>query len=116
MLNKTIDQTSERPDRTASRSSGDFRSAPELKSFTHYFVLAKPLNKYELILGEIRGKQAIHLDLSRDRSEQRPERFAVGDKLDARVTQLDTKARKIGLSIKALEIARKSCRCAVWLF
>ncbi|MEM8685974.1 MAG: 30S ribosomal protein S1 [Pseudomonadota bacterium] len=46
-------------------------------------------------------------DLSRDRSEQRPERFAVGDKVDARITQVDTKARKIGLSIKAHEIAEE---------
>ena len=43
-------------------------------------------------------------DLSRDRSEQRPERFTVGSKVDARVTNIDTKARRISLSIKALEI------------
>ncbi|VAV91447.1 SSU ribosomal protein S1p, partial [hydrothermal vent metagenome] len=46
-------------------------------------------------------------DLSRDRSEQRPERFAVGDKVDARVTQFDRKTHRIGLSIKALEIAEE---------
>ncbi|WP_181700816.1 30S ribosomal protein S1 [Chthonobacter albigriseus] len=46
-------------------------------------------------------------DLSRDRSEQRPDRFAVGEKVDARVTQFDRKTRKIGLSIKALEIAEE---------
>jgi len=46
-------------------------------------------------------------DLSRERSEQRPERFAVGEKLDARITQFDRKTRKIGLSIKALEIAEE---------
>ena len=34
-------------------------------------------------------------DLSRDRSEQRPERFTRGDKVDARVTNID-KARKLG--------------------
>ncbi len=44
-------------------------------------------------------------DLARDRSEQRPERFAVGEKVDARVTQFDKAARKVSLSIKALEIA-----------
>jgi small subunit ribosomal protein S1 len=43
-------------------------------------------------------------DLSRERSEQRPERFAPGEKFDARVTQFDRKTRKVGLSIKALEI------------
>ncbi len=43
-------------------------------------------------------------DLSRDRSEQRPERFSKGEKVDARVTNFDKKARKITVSIKALEI------------
>ena len=46
-------------------------------------------------------------DLSRDRSEQRPERFAKGEKVDARVTNFDKKSRKISLSIKALEIAEE---------
>ena len=46
-------------------------------------------------------------DLSRDRSEQRPERFAVGNKLDARVTQIDKSSRRVSVSIKALEIAEE---------
>ncbi len=46
-------------------------------------------------------------DLSRDRSEQRPERFAKGEKVDARVTNFDKKSRKISVSIKALEIAEE---------
>ncbi|MGB5093282.1 MAG: 30S ribosomal protein S1 [Parvibaculum sp.] len=46
-------------------------------------------------------------ELSRDRGDQRPERFSVGDKVDARVTQFDKSARKIQLSIKALEIAEE---------
>ena len=46
-------------------------------------------------------------DLSRDRSEQRTERFAVGNKLDARVTSIDKGSRKVSLSIKALEIAEE---------
>jgi small subunit ribosomal protein S1 len=46
-------------------------------------------------------------DLSRDRSEQRPDRFGVGEKFDAVVTQVDTKARKVSVSIKALEIAEE---------
>jgi small subunit ribosomal protein S1 len=43
-------------------------------------------------------------DLSRDRNEQRPERFAAGEKIDARVILFDKKARKVQVSIKALEI------------
>ena len=46
-------------------------------------------------------------DLSRDRAEQRPERFSVGDHIDARVTSIDSKTRKLGLSIKAKEIAEE---------
>lgn len=46
-------------------------------------------------------------DLSRDRSEQRPERFQPGDKVDVRVVSVDAKARKLGLSIKAREIAEE---------
>jgi small subunit ribosomal protein S1 len=46
-------------------------------------------------------------DLSRDRSEQRPDRFGVGEKFDAVVTQVDSKTRKISASIKALEIAEE---------
>jgi len=46
-------------------------------------------------------------DLSRDRAEQRPERFSAGDKVDVRVTSVDSKTRKLGLSIKAREIAEE---------
>ncbi|SNR50207.1 30S ribosomal protein S1 [Paracoccus sediminis] len=46
-------------------------------------------------------------DLARDRQDQRPERFGVGDKVDARVTNIDTKTRRLGLSIKAREIAEE---------
>ncbi len=46
-------------------------------------------------------------DLARDRAEQRPERFAEGEKVDARVVSLDRANQKVGLSIKALEIAEE---------
>ncbi len=46
-------------------------------------------------------------DLSRDRDEQRPERFSVGQKVDARVITFDKKTRRITVSIKALEIAEE---------
>ncbi|MBB4305621.1 small subunit ribosomal protein S1 [Rhodobium orientis] len=46
-------------------------------------------------------------ELARDRSEQRPERFAVGEKFDARITQFDKKARRMAVSIKALEVAEE---------
>ncbi|MDQ0395369.1 30S ribosomal protein S1 [Labrys monachus] len=46
-------------------------------------------------------------DLARDRADQRPERFAAGEKVDARVIQFDRKARKVQVSIKALEMAEE---------
>jgi|tagenome__1003787_1003787.scaffolds.fasta_scaffold20972432_3 small subunit ribosomal protein S1 len=46
-------------------------------------------------------------ELARDRGEQRPERFAVGQKVDARVTALDRRTQKVQVSIKALEVAEE---------
>jgi small subunit ribosomal protein S1 len=45
-------------------------------------------------------------DLGRDRDEQRPERFQVGQKLDAMVTGLD-RSKKPNFSVKALQIAEE---------
>jgi small subunit ribosomal protein S1 len=42
-------------------------------------------------------------ELSRDRAEQRPDRFAVGEKVDAKITTFDRATRKATLSIKAKE-------------
>ena len=46
-------------------------------------------------------------DLSRERSEQRPDRFAVGDRVDARVISVDKRERKLVLSVKAHEMAEE---------
>ena len=46
-------------------------------------------------------------ELARDRGDQRPERFSVGEKVDARVILFDRRARKVGVSIKALEVAEE---------
>ena len=43
-------------------------------------------------------------ELARDRQDQRPERFAVGEKVDAKVTQIDRASRRVTLSIKAREV------------
>jgi small subunit ribosomal protein S1 len=51
------------------------------------------------VLGFIRKN-----DLARDRGEQRPDRFAVGEKVDAKITQIDKATRRVTLSIKAREI------------
>jgi|TARA_R100000322_G_scaffold169672_3_gene142511 small subunit ribosomal protein S1 len=65
-------------------------------------------NGLEVTVGEDNMPAFIRrAELARDRGDQRPERFAVGDKLDARVTQFDRASRKIQLSVKALEIAEE---------
>jgi small subunit ribosomal protein S1 len=46
-------------------------------------------------------------ELARDRGEQRPERFAVGQKVDGRIIQFDRRTRKVQVSIKALEVAEE---------
>ena len=46
-------------------------------------------------------------DLSRDRQDQRPDRFSVGDRVDAKITSIDKAQRRLGLSIKALQIAEE---------
>jgi small subunit ribosomal protein S1 len=46
-------------------------------------------------------------ELARDRADQRTERFAVGEKVDARITQFDRKGHKVSVSIKALEVAEE---------
>src|SRR5690348_8635110 len=43
-------------------------------------------------------------ELSRDRSEQRPDRFAVGERVDAKITTIDRATRRVALSIKAREV------------
>jgi small subunit ribosomal protein S1 len=43
-------------------------------------------------------------ELAKERSEQRPDRFAVGEKVDARILTIDPKTHKLTLSIKAREV------------
>lgn len=46
-------------------------------------------------------------DLAKDKAEQRTERFAIGEKVDAKITSFDAKTRKLSLSIKAREVAEE---------
>ncbi len=58
-----------------------------------------------MITGSDLSAYAKRADLARDRNEQRTERFTVGQKFDALITLYDAKARKVNVSIKALEIS-----------
>jgi small subunit ribosomal protein S1 len=87
------------------------------------FAQAGDLKKGAVVTCEVTGVQENGIDvkiagtdltsfikrseLARDRSEQRTERFAVGEKVDARVTLFDKRSRKVNVSIKALEIAEE---------
>lgn len=76
-------------------------------------VSAVQENGIEVTVGDTEMKAFIRRsDLARDRGDQRPERFAVGDKIDAMVTAMDRAARKVGLSIKQLEITEEKAAVA----
>jgi small subunit ribosomal protein S1 len=53
-------------------------------------------------------------ELSRDRSEQRPDRFAPGEKIDAKITQIDKSSRRLQLSIKAREVEEEKKAMATY--
>jgi small subunit ribosomal protein S1 len=57
----------------------------------------------EVLVGGVVAGFIRRAELSRDRSEQRPDRFAVGEKIDAKITAIDRAARRLTLSIKAKE-------------
>ncbi|MGE0425059.1 MAG: 30S ribosomal protein S1 [Reyranellaceae bacterium] len=82
------------------------------------FEKVNAIKKGEVVTAVVSGIQETGLDvtvgegipgfirkteLSRDRSEQRPDRYAVGDKIDAKVTNIDRAARRVVLSVKARE-------------
>jgi small subunit ribosomal protein S1 len=70
-------------------------------------VSATTENGLEVTVGENLSGFIRRADLSRDRAEQRVDRFAVGEKVDAVVTSVDKKTRKLALSIKAREAAEE---------
>ena len=75
-------------------------------------VTAVQDNGVEVTVGDDEGGEPLtgfirRSDLARDRQDQRPDRFAVGEKVDAKVTQFDRNARRLTLSIKAREVAEE---------
>ena len=53
----------------------------------------------EVLTGFIR-----RAELARDRGDQRPDRFAVGEKVDAKITAVDRAGRRLALTIKGKEV------------
>lgn len=64
-------------------------------------------NGIEVQVGEITDIFIRRSDLSRERSEQRPDRFAAGEKVDAMITQINVADQRVTLSIKAHELAEE---------
>ena len=70
-------------------------------------VTATSDNGIDVSVGESLTGFIRRTDLSRDRAEQRADRFAVGEKVDAVITNIDKKSRKLTLSIKVRETAEE---------
>jgi len=92
---------------TGAGPGGKASAAPKGKTVTCKVV---EVNRggIEVLFGEEGSETKAFIrknDLSREHSEQRPERFAVGDKVDARIIRTDKRTGQVTLSIKALEIA-----------
>ena len=67
-------------------------------------VTAVQSNGIEVKVDDVLGGFIRRAELARDKADQRAERFAVGEKLDAKVTAVDRAARKLSLTIKGKEV------------
>ena len=67
-------------------------------------VTAIQANGVEVKVDEILTGFIRRAELARDKSDQRPDRFAVGEKVDAKITAIDRAARKLSLTIKGREV------------
>ncbi len=67
-------------------------------------VTAVQANGIEVKVDEVLTGFIRRAELARDKSDQRPDRFAVGEKVDAKITAIDRAARKLSLTIKGKEI------------
>ena len=67
-------------------------------------VTAVQANGIEVKVDEVLTGFIRRAELARDKAEQRPERFAVGEKVDAKVVSVDRAARKLSLTIKGREV------------
>ncbi len=67
-------------------------------------VTAVQSNGIEVSIDEILNGFIRRAELARDKNDQRPDRFAVGEKVDAKVTAIDRAARKVNLTIKGREV------------
>jgi small subunit ribosomal protein S1 len=67
-------------------------------------VSAVQANGIEVKVGDVLTGFIRRAELARDKGDQRPDRFAVGEKVDAKITAIDRAARKLTLTIKGKEM------------
>jgi small subunit ribosomal protein S1 len=67
-------------------------------------VTAIQANGIEVKVDDVLSGFIRRAELARDKSDQRPDRFAVGEKVDAKITAVDRAARKLSLTIKGREL------------
>ena len=67
-------------------------------------VTAVQANGIEVKVDDVLTGFIRRAELARDKSDQRPDRFSVGEKVDAKVTGIDRAARKLQLTIKGKEV------------
>jgi small subunit ribosomal protein S1 len=67
-------------------------------------VTAVQANGIEVKVDDVLTGFIRRAELSREKSDQRPDRFAVGEKVDAKITAIDRAARKLSLTIKGREV------------
>ncbi len=67
-------------------------------------VTAVQANGVEVVVDEVLTGFIRRAELARDKSDQRPDRFAVGEKIDAKITAIDRASRKLSLTVKGKEV------------
>ena len=67
-------------------------------------VTAVQNNGIEVKVDDVLSGFIRRAELARDKSDQRPDRFAVGEKVDAKIIAVDRAARKLSLTIKGKEM------------
>ena len=92
---------------------GPFAQANAFRETITCTVTTVSDNSLDVSVGDSMTGFIRRADLSRERAEQRSDRFAVGEKVDATVTNVDKKTRKLTLSIKARETAEEKQAMAI---
>jgi small subunit ribosomal protein S1 len=67
-------------------------------------VTAIQSNGVEVKVGDVLTGFIRRAELARDKGDQRPDRFAVGEKVDAKIIAVDRASRKLSLTIKGKEV------------